>query len=38
VLLEHGGPELLIDHQAGSRRLDELLPDAFAADLPREPS
>ena len=39
VLLEHGGPELLIDHQAGSRRLDELLPDAFGADdLARERS
>jgi cytidine deaminase len=38
VLLEHGGPELLIDHPAGPRRLDDLLPDAFSADLPREPS
>ena len=36
LLFEHGGPELLIDHPAGPRRLDELLPDAFAADLPRE--
>lgn len=36
VLLEHGGPELLIDHPAGPRRLGELLPDAFTADLPRE--
>jgi cytidine deaminase len=38
VLYEHGGPELLIDHPAGPRRLGELLPDAFDADLPREPS
>ncbi|OCB38056.1 cytidine deaminase [Mycobacterium malmoense] len=37
LLLEHGGPELLIDHPAGPRRLGELLPDAFWADLPREP-
>src|SRR6188472_2102735 len=29
VLLEHGGPELLIDHPKGPRRLGELLPDAF---------
>src|SRR5271167_4701246 len=32
VLLEHGGPELLIDHPAGPRRLDVLLPDAFSSD------
>ena len=32
VLLEHGGPGLLIDHSAGPRRLGELLPDAFGAD------
>lgn len=32
VLLEHGGPELLIDHPAGARRLTELLPDAFGPD------
>ena len=32
VLLEHGGPELLIDHPAGPRRLRELLPDAFGPD------
>ncbi|OBJ01883.1 cytidine deaminase [Mycobacterium alsense] len=36
VLLEHGGPGLLVDHPAGPRRLGELLPDAFTADLPRE--
>ncbi|WP_046300242.1 cytidine deaminase [Mycobacterium sp. UM_Kg27] len=36
VLLEHGGPELLIDHPAGPRPLGELLPDAFGPDfLPR---
>lgn len=29
VLLEHGGPELLIAHPDGPRRLGELLPDAF---------
>jgi cytidine deaminase len=32
VLLEHGGPGLLIDHPAGPRHLDELLPDAFGPD------
>ena len=37
VLLEHGGPDLLIDHPAGPRRLGELLPDAFGPDdLPRQ--
>ncbi len=37
LLLEHGGPELLIDHPAGPRRLDDLLPDAFGPDdLARE--
>lgn len=36
VLLEHGGPELLIDHPDGPRRLADLLPDAFGpADLER---
>ncbi|WP_299556477.1 cytidine deaminase [uncultured Mycolicibacterium sp.] len=36
VLLEHGGPELLIDHPAGPRPLGELLPDAFGpSDLAR---
>ncbi|CAM4447700.1 Cytidine deaminase [Mycobacterium basiliense] len=38
VLLEHGGTELLVDHPGGPRRLGELLPDAFHADLTREPS
>jgi cytidine deaminase len=32
LLLEHGGPGLLIDHPAGPRRLEELLPDAFGPD------
>jgi cytidine deaminase len=32
ILLEHGGPGLLIDHRAGPRRLDDLLPDAFSPD------
>ncbi|MBD0863824.1 cytidine deaminase [Gordonia sp. zg691] len=32
VLLEHGGPELLVDHPDGPRRLGELLPDAFGPD------
>ncbi|MGW4097632.1 MULTISPECIES: cytidine deaminase [unclassified Mycobacterium] len=32
VLLEHGGPELLIDHPNGARPLRELLPDAFGPD------
>ncbi|CAJ1584969.1 cytidine deaminase [[Mycobacterium] wendilense] len=36
VLLEHGGPELLIDHPSGARPLRELLPDAFGPqDLER---
>ncbi|EUA14370.1 cytidine deaminase [Mycobacterium kansasii 732] len=33
LLLEHGGPELLIDHPGGPRRLGELLPEPFRADL-----
>jgi cytidine deaminase len=41
-LLEHGGAGLLIDHPAGPRRLEELLPDAFGPDnlfpKAREPS
>lgn len=32
VLLEHGGPELLVDHPSGARPLRELLPDAFGPD------
>ncbi|MDZ7887302.1 MAG: cytidine deaminase [Mycobacterium sp.] len=36
VLLEHGGPELLIDHPDSPRTLADLLPDAFGpADLER---
>lgn len=36
VLYEHGGPELLVDHPDGPRRLGDLLPDAFGpADLAR---
>jgi cytidine deaminase len=36
LLLEHGGPELLIDHPGGAWRLAELLPEAFGpADLDR---
>ena len=36
VLLEAGGPGLLVDTNEGPRRLDGLLPDAFsAADLDR---
>ena len=38
VLLEHGGPDMLIDHPQGPRRLRELLPDAFGPDdLARTP-
>ena len=33
VLLEHGGPDLLIDHPEGPRRLGVLLPDAFGPDV-----
>jgi cytidine deaminase len=33
VLVEHGGPDLLIDHRAGPRHPGELLPDAGADDL-----
>lgn len=32
VLLEHGGPELLIDHPDGPRRLADLLPEAFGPE------
>jgi cytidine deaminase len=32
VLLEHGGPAMLIDHPTGPRPLGELLPDAFGPD------
>ncbi|WP_179467742.1 cytidine deaminase [Mycolicibacterium vinylchloridicum] len=32
LLLEHGGPGLLVDHAHGPRPLAELLPDAFGPD------
>lgn len=32
LLLESGGPELLVDSAEGPRRLDSLLPDAFTPD------
>jgi cytidine deaminase len=32
VLLEHGGPAMLIDHPGGPRPLSALLPDAFGPD------
>jgi cytidine deaminase len=32
VLLEHGGPELLIDHRDAPRRLGDLLPEAFGRE------
>jgi cytidine deaminase len=32
VLVEHGGPGMLIDHHTGPRPLGELLPDAFGPD------
>jgi cytidine deaminase len=36
VLLEHGGPDLLVDHPVEPQRLAALLPDAFGpGDLER---
>ena len=32
LLLEAGGPDLLLDAQAGPTRLGELLPDAFTGE------
>ena len=32
LLLESGGPELLVDSSEGPRRLDTLLPDAFTPE------
>ena len=32
LLLEHGGPDLLIAHPAGPNRLADLRPDAFGPD------
>ena len=37
VLLEHGGPNMLIDHPRGPRPLGDLLPDAFDPDDLRRP-
>lgn len=33
LLAEHGGGECLVDAEPSPRRLDELLPDAFWADI-----
>ncbi len=33
LLLEVGGPEMLVDSSDGPRRLDSLLPDAFTPDM-----
>ena len=32
VLLEHGGPQMLVDHPRGPRLLGDLLPEAFGPD------
>jgi cytidine deaminase len=32
VLLEHGGPGMLVDHRNGPRALRELLPEPFGPD------
>lgn len=32
LLLEHGGPELVVDRDPGPRTMSELLPDAFGPD------
>jgi cytidine deaminase len=32
VLLEHGSPQMLVDHPSGPRSLGDLLPDAFGPD------
>jgi cytidine deaminase len=32
LLMEHGGPEMLIGHPDGPRALGELLPEAFGPD------
>ncbi|MEV0945955.1 cytidine deaminase [Rhodococcus sp. NPDC049939] len=32
ILFEHGGPGLLVDHKAGARRMEQLLPDAFGPE------
>jgi cytidine deaminase len=36
LLMEAGGPDLLIDSADGPRRLDSLLPDAFTRDTLEE--
>lgn len=32
LLIEHGGPEMLLMTRSGSRRMAEVLPDAFGPD------
>ncbi|MGB0436064.1 MAG: cytidine deaminase [Mycobacterium sp.] len=32
LLLEHGGPDMLVDHPRGPRKLSALLPDAFGPE------
>ena len=32
VLLEHGGPQMLVDHRDGPRALSALLPEPFGPD------
>jgi cytidine deaminase len=32
ILIEHGGPGLLVDHRAGVRPMEQLLPDAFGPE------
>ncbi len=32
LLMEHGGPQLLVDAAGGPRRLSDLLPDAFGPE------
>ena len=32
ILMEHGGPQLLVAHPDGPRPLGDLLPDAFGPD------
>jgi cytidine deaminase len=34
LLYEHGGPQMLVDHVQGPVALGELLPRAFASELP----
>jgi cytidine deaminase len=37
LLLEHGGPDLLIDHHDAPRRLGDLLPEPFGTNDLRAP-